>query len=329
MNRAVSLSLVGIAIVCGIVAGTLASRSPIVRDKLGTLAGRGHLLALVHDRGLYDADVDRSIEESNYLAATVHPDVGKAERHSVLKNLIAEFVSRANAESQAAAEKESEHEAQVLRSQFGDEKIWRAALNRSALSTRGLSRLVRENLRTRRWISKQIAAQIEVTDAECRAFYESQMPNFFVPERIHASHLFLTAPPETPPDVLESKRLAIEALFVRLAKGEDFAVLVSEHSEDEATKLRAGDLGYFDANRMPPDFFAAAMKLHPGELGKPLRTRLGFHIIKFLDRQPARERTFEEVRGDIAIQLTNEKRATAVPKLIVDLSADASYLRPL
>ena len=71
------------------------------------------------------------------------------------------------------------------------------------------------------------------------------------------------------------------------------------------------------------------MKLQPGELGKPLRTRLGFHIIKFLDRQPERERSFEEVRGDIAIQLANEKRATAVPKLIVDLSADASYLRPL
>src|SRR5436853_6900353 len=101
MSRAVSLSVVAIAVVCGIVAAMLTSRSPIVRDKLGTLAGRGHLLAVFHDCGLYDVDVDRRIEELNYLAAITHRDIGKAERDSVVRNFIAEFVARANAESQA------------------------------------------------------------------------------------------------------------------------------------------------------------------------------------------------------------------------------------
>ena len=54
-----------------------------------------------------------------------------------------------------------------------------------------------------------------------------------------------------------------KALSVRLAGGEDFATLAAQNSEDEATKLRGGDLGYFSADRMPPDFVEAAAKLRP------------------------------------------------------------------
>ena len=115
--------------------------------------------------------------------------------------------------------------------------------------------------------------------------------------------------------------------------------MTAENSEDEATKLRGGDLGYFSAARMPPDFVEAALKLHPGEISKPIRTRLGFHILKSIDVQPARQKTFDEARSDIAIELANQKRTSAVQKLIVrlgesgrwrtDLSSQAQYLRPL
>ncbi len=168
-----------------------------------------------------------------------------------------------------------------------------------------------------------------MTEAESRGFYQSHLGNFFVPERIHASHLFLAAPPETAPEIVEAKRTAIEALSVRLAGGEDFATLVAQNSEDEATKLRAGDLGYFMATRMPPDFLAAVKQLHPGEISRPVRTRLGFHIIKLLDTEPAHQRSFEEVHDEIAVEVANRKRAAAVQKLIVDLSSEADYLRPL
>jgi parvulin-like peptidyl-prolyl isomerase len=168
-----------------------------------------------------------------------------------------------------------------------------------------------------------------VTEAECRAFYESHPANFFVPERLHVSHLFLAAPPETAPEIVEAKRTAIDALSVRLAGGGDFAALTAENSEDEATKLRGGDLGYLSATRMPSDFVEAAGKMHPGEIGKPIRTRLGFHILNLIDVQPPRQKSFDEARKDIAIELANQKRATAIQQLIGDLSSQTDYLRPL
>jgi parvulin-like peptidyl-prolyl isomerase len=184
-------------------------------------------------------------------------------------------------------------------------------------------------LRARQWISKRIASQIDATEDECRRFYESNPGNFFVPERLRVSHLFLAAPPETVPEIVAGKQAAIEALSVRLIAGEDFAALTAQNSEDEATKLRGGDLGYFSASRMPADFVEAALKLRPSEISKPIQTRLGFHILKSIDVQPARQQTFDEARNDIAIDLANQKRASAMQKLTVDLSSETDYLRPL
>jgi parvulin-like peptidyl-prolyl isomerase len=53
---------------------------------------------------------------------------------------------------------------------------------------------------------------------------------------MYASHIFLAAPPETVPEIVESKR----------------TTLAAETSEDEATKLNGGDLGFSSTNRMPP-----------------------------------------------------------------------------
>src|SRR5207253_2616336 len=252
-----------------------------------------------------------------------------AERQSALTSLIPNAALRSRARFEKIQWAKWKHQRDLLRWQFVHETAWLSALTRSSLNDPSLSQIVWEDLPARPWISKRISPQIDVAEDECRRFYHSHPENFFVPQRIRASHLFLAAPPETAPEIVQAKRTVIEALSVRLAGGEDFAALIAENSEDEATKLRGGELGYFSASRMPPDFVEAALKLHPGEISKPIRTRLGFHILKLIDVQPARQKMFEEARDDIAIELANQKRAAAILQLIVDLGSETDYLRPL
>lgn len=330
MNRATAMWIsIAISCVIGICCAELAARSVILRDNLGLLSGRGHLLALVRSHGIYQADVDRTVNESHYPSGTEPNEGTGVERQSALTDLIANAALLARADRERIPQADVKRELNLLRSQFRDDKTWRQALTQRGFLTLSLWRTLRNDLRARQWISKRIAPELDVTEAECRGFYDSHPENFFVPERLRVSHLFLAAPPETAPEIVEAKRTAIEALSVRLVAGEDFASLAAENSEDEATKLRGGDLGYFSATRMPPDFVEAALKLQPGEISKPIRTRLGFHILKLIDVQSARQKTFDEARGDIAVDLANQMRARAVQKLIVDLSSKADYLRPL
>src|SRR5205807_7287554 len=139
----------------------------------------------------------------------------------------------------------------LLGFQCPNAKIGRDSLVRNHFAIAMFSQTLGSDLRTRQWIAQQIAHDVDVSEEECHRFYDSHPENVFVPERIHVSHIFLAAPPETAPEIVEVKRKAIDALSVRLASGEDFAALAAESSEDEATKLNGGDLGYFSTARMP------------------------------------------------------------------------------
>ena len=321
-----------IAIVVGCVAGFVCARilshSVTFRGKVAALFDRGRLVALVDGNGIYQADLRRQLTETDYLAGVEEEQVTDAEGEAALTTLIANVAAEAQATYESIPRSEQSAESNALRFQFPDDKIWRSVVRKNGLSPASMSRMIGNNLKVREWIEKQIAPQLSVTTDECRQFYNSHHDQFFLPERRSVSHLFLAAPPETPPDIVETKRTAIEVLSARLAAGEDFATLAAQNSEDEATKLRGGDLGYFSAKRMPPDFVEAAAKMQPGEISKPVRTRLGFHILKLTDVQPPRQQTFDEVRGEIALAIANEKRTAALEMLTANLRRNPAYLSP-
>src|SRR5690606_26213959 len=84
----------------------------------------------------------------------------------------------------------------------------------------------------------------------------------------------------------EAVRREAEALLARLQGGEDFAALAREHSSDEGSAARGGDLGWFPRGRMVPPFEEAAFGNEPGTLvGELVESQFGFHIIEVLGRR--------------------------------------------
>jgi foldase protein PrsA len=274
------------------------------------LCGRGHLLAVARGAGIYETDLERVRDEARYA----DNDRGSSiNEDRLLSDLIANTVATASAAHEKASAAEVDHELNLLRFQFRDAKTWRNTLLASNLSEAWLRRKIARHLPAQNWIERQIA--LPVTSDECRSFYETHRATFAEPTQYRAAHIFIAAPIGTPPEIVDAKKRVIELVFSRLAHGEDFSELAAEISEDEATKKNGGDLGYFSASRMPPDFFAQLVKLKPGKTSAPIQTRLGFHIVILSDITAGRELTFEEARTPIAILLQNEKRQTALATL--------------
>jgi foldase protein PrsA len=121
--------------------------------------------------------------------------------------------------------------------------------------------------------------------------------------------------------------MAIADLGKRLAKGEPLSLLAGESSEDEATKNRGGDLGFFAEARMAPEFIAEIRKLPVGKVSKPFRSHLGFHIAQVTEIKAPRLLRFEEVRPEIALAIANERRVLHAETLAQTLGR-ADYLRP-
>jgi hypothetical protein len=182
-----------------------------------------------------------------------------------------------------------------------------------------LRRAVATNLRDRAWLESQLASQLMPDDQERRQFYQSHADHFREPLRLRASHLFLAAPQGYPEEVIEEKQALIESLAKRLKNGESFPALIAQYSEDAATKMRGGDLNYFAQERMLPAIWQAAQRLHEGETSAPIRSRLGFHILRLTRRLPEEELSFAQAAGEITAILENQKRAAAVATLAAQL----------
>lgn len=289
-----------VAIVFGIGAGELLVRLPLVHQMGGRVCGRGDLVALVGSRGIFSSDVKRKGEQNPARDSVVVQD-----------EVIATETLRQQIGAASATLRPFEDE-------FGDEKKLQAALRENHLGENDLRKLAGLATEGDRWIETQLPPPPR--EDEIVAWFQQHENAFALPLRIRARHVFLAAPDGSAPELVEAKQKAVEEVMKRLKRGEDFAQMAAIVSEDEATKNNGGDLGFFAANRVPPEFFSAVEKLRLNGEVSLVRSHLGFHAVQVTEIQPARAMAFVEVRGEIRDRLAATKRSAAVTALAQQLA---------
>ncbi len=85
-------------------------------------------------------------------------------------------------------------------------------------------------------------------------------------------------------DDKEAKR-RLDSLKNRIADGDDFETLARAHSDDKGTALKGGNLGWVAPGALVPPFETAMNQLAIGEIGDPVQTQFGWHLIQVLDRK--------------------------------------------
>jgi len=328
MNRKVfTAGSLGIACIAGIITGRALSGLVPCRGVFGLLFGRGELLALVKGEGIYEQDVSRVVRETRYVSGSTETPKSVLELRAVLSRLIMNADLRHQAQREPIPESTVDHEYGVLQAQLRDKATWNAALALYRLSPDSFRAEIVRNLQSERLIKDRLVDQTKVTSGQTRAYYVAHKADYVLPVRFHVRHLFLASPPETPPEVVDVKKSTIEMLGTRVAHGEDFAALAALCSEDEATKTRGGDLGFFSEDRMPPDFIAAVKNIRAGEVGPIVRTRLGFHIIQLLEIKASRQMSLGEAEPEISLILENERRRDGCAAIAAELSNRADFVR--
>ena len=122
---------------------------------------------------------------------------------------------------------------------------------------------------------------IGLTEAQVRQLYETNVL------RQKLFDIITADVPRTQDEVwarhiLVSDEATANAVRQRLLNGEDFAKVAAEVSIDTGTKDKGGDLGWFGKGAMVAEFETAAFSQKVGEIGQPVKSQFGYHIIQVL-----------------------------------------------
>ncbi len=143
---------------------------------------------------------------------------------------------------------------------------------------------------------------IEITEEQLRAAYDNQEADMSQQE-YNASHI-----------LLESDEAAT-AVIAQLKDGADFAELAKTESTGPSGP-NGGELGWFQAATMVPEFSAAVATMEVGAISEePVQTQFGWHVIKLNDTRGAAKPEYESVKGDIYNSLMRESLEKTVNDL--------------
>lgn len=240
----------------------------------------------------------------------------------LLNDLIDRQLLLGAASKEEVSDQDVQDEIKKFKSQFPDEAIFDAQMKQAGMTPEKLQNDVREELKIRRWMESQIKAP-EVSDADAKSFYESNIKEFEQPETVKASHILFMVDADAPADVVKQKEEAAKQAAARAQAGEDFTTLAKELSEEPGAKESGGDLGFFPKDRMVPEFANAAFAQNLNDISAPVKTQFGWHVIKVTDKKAAGTVPFNEVDDQITSYLKTMRQREAVQKVMKDLKDSA------
>jgi foldase protein PrsA len=284
-------------------------------------------IAVVRDRTVTKAQFDALMEQQKKAAEAKKldfPAVGtpqyEALKATVVKGLVEqqEWELEGDAMGIKVTDQEIETQLKQLKQQFfqGDEQKYQTELAKQGLT----DKQVRDELRTRILSNKIYAAvtkNVKVTEPDIAAYYKQNSTQYQQPESREVRH------------ILVKSQAQAQDLYNQIKAGADFAKLAKKYTQDQASKASGGKFTAFKGSTVPP-FDEFVFKAKTGELSKPIKTEVGWHIIEVLSAvKPASETPLAQVHDQIKTTLLQQKQNTAMKSWIASLKTkygdDISY----
>lgn len=169
---------------------------------------------------------------------------------------------------------------------------------------------------------RQVVSREVVPESEVRKIYEERESEFILPKRVKARHIVATpdgmAVDNRADSNAKSRPEAHEKMIGirRQLEGNpgSFADMAMQFSED-ASAASGGDLGWFSAGKMVPEFDDIVFDMQPGEMSPVFESRFGYHIVLVEEVKPAGLMPYEEAREKIREELLRQRTEAVLAKV--------------
>src|SRR5579864_6634523 len=271
--------------------------------------------------------------EKTYQSQYPQPAEGSSEdqvmmqKLDVLNSLINSelLLQRAEKLGLMAVDADVDTEFNKMKAPYTKEQFERQLADRK-MTVDDLKSQLRRQLTIDKLINKEITSHITITDSDVANFYNTNKASFNLAEpQVHMAQILVTPFPD--PNVRNLKnskaqndneaKTKIVDIESRLKRGEDFAALAQNYSEDTNTAANGGDMGFVPESALEkanPDLRKMVVALPPNGFSPVIHTQEGYRILKVISKEPAGQRELNDPRVQQSIRDTLPNRKDSLLK---------------
>ncbi len=278
------------------------------------------IVAVVND----DLITLSELKETISSLTTDTQTISKKEERSILEQMIEQKLLEQEAKRLGITVTESEVDAAIegvkRNLNLTDEQM-KEVLERQNLSPESFRQQWRMQILANKLIASQLKGQIAITEDEIRKEYEENYKQSKTVDEVRIAHVLI---PVNSPDEEEKARETAEKVLKLAESGYEFEKLAMEYSKDSVSAERGGDLGYFKKGDLAKPIEEAVENTPVGGIVGPVRSPMGYHIIKVIDKKEAsEERPLEAVRDEIREKFYRQKAEKALKNWIEQIKKTA------
>ncbi len=154
----------------------------------------------------------------------------------------------------------------------------------------------------------------KVTEQAIKNYY-AQNQDKYQTKKINVSHILVRTNPKMTQVEKQAALTKAMDIYGKAISGTAFNELAEQHSEDEVSGKKGGNLGWIIQGAIDPAFSQKAFSLGVGEISEPFATNFGYHIIKVEEPATVVQQAYEKVKGDIRYILRQEVKQAEMERL--------------
>ncbi len=137
-------------------------------------------------------------------------------------------------------------------------------------------------------------------------------------EQVRIGHIYLAVTKDMKPEDVKKKEELAKQIKKEIDDGMDFSAAVKKYTEDKNALASGGDM-ILIKGVAPKAIDEKAFSLAVGKVSDPIKSDVGFHIIKIKEKRAERSVSYDDIAKDLAQYLAQQRVQLAIAEYIADL----------
>jgi peptidyl-prolyl cis-trans isomerase SurA len=289
------------------------------------------VVAVVNDAVILQSELDARLIPVRAEAEQIQDPTERKRRLAKLSSQVLDEMVNEELIVQSAAEAKIEvdsSEVQAALDQIKEENKLDDAGLTQALAAQGYTlqnykQDLRRQLLRLRAVNQLVAPKVQVTEEDVKARYDQMQRRSDAVSAVRLSHILIKLPQHPSEQELKDAKAKAATAIDRVKKGEPFATVAEQMSDDDSTKKSGGELGWFERGSIQADWEPIVFSMEKNDVRGPVVGSQGLEVFYVTDIKQSQLKPFAEMKDQLQREIRRRELDKATQTWLEELRKKA------